>query len=64
MPLTELDLWISHIRLFDSSHVTRTSRTGTVLLHLPVPARAYDGAPFRVSTKLGLLLADNRKEVL
>ncbi|VGO22682.1 hypothetical protein SCARR_04777 [Pontiella sulfatireligans] len=28
MPLTEPDLWISHIRLFDSSHITRTSRTG------------------------------------
>ena len=25
MPLTEPDLWISHIRLFDSSHVTRIS---------------------------------------
>ena len=23
MPLTEPDLWISHIRLFDLSHVTR-----------------------------------------
>ena len=48
MPLTEPDLWISHIRLFDSSHATRTSRTGTVLLHRPVPAKAY-GAPFAYS---------------
>jgi hypothetical protein len=51
MPLTEPDLWISHIRLFDSSHATRTSRIGTVPLHRPVPAKAY-GAPFAYSDTL------------
>jgi hypothetical protein len=36
MPLTEPDLWISHIRLFDSSHVTRVPLVG-----LPCPTAPF-----------------------
>ena len=57
MPLTEPDLWISHIRLFDSSHVTRIpgievvpdrrlrKRVVTDIVVKPCPAHASLLAP-------------------